>query len=148
MAAPTELFSDPQFRLYALTSSILALHLLALAAMTGGARTKAKKYVNPEDAAALKGSVVEIDVDPVLRLKRAHLNALENAVPFFVIGFLYVLSGCSQRGATIYFWTFVAARLLHSVFYLAGKQPWRTVMFAIGSLAVAGMAVQVLIRSV
>jgi prostaglandin-E synthase 1 len=30
---------------------------------------------------------------------------------------------------------FVLARLLHSVVYLAGKQPWRTLFFIIGGLA-------------
>lgn len=44
----------------------------------------------------------------------------------------------------MYFWTFTAARLLHSVFYLWGKQPFRTLAFAVGVLAIIGMAVHVL----
>ncbi len=137
----------PHFKIYALTSAILCLHLLLLAAITGTVRTKAKKYVNPEDASALKGKLVEVDVDPVMRVKRAHLNAVENAVPYFVLGFLYLAVGATKQGAVVYMWTYTASRLLHSVFYLRGKQPWRTISYAVGALALAGMAVHVILRT-
>jgi hypothetical protein len=37
---------------------------------------------------------------------------------------------------------------LHSIFYLAGRQPFRTMTFAIGALATMGMGVQVLVATV
>lgn len=135
------------FGYYALASTVLALHMLLLAFWTGTVRALRKQYVNPEDAKLNKAEGVETDHPDVARAKRAHQNALENAVPFFVVAALYVASGATKTGAATYFGVFVGARLLHSVFYLWGKQPWRTLMFATGALAVIGMGVQV-IRSV
>jgi uncharacterized MAPEG superfamily protein len=136
--------NDPALRLFALVSTLVAIHLLALAGLTGRARTKNKVYVNPEDAGAFKGKEVEADHPDVQRAKRAHMNALENAVPFFAVGLLYALSGPSMLGAQAYFWTFLGARVLHSVFYFAQKQPWRTIMFSVGALATFGMGVHVI----
>jgi len=137
-------FSDPALGTYAIVASLVGVHLILLAFWTGTVRARNKKFVNPEDAGAFKGDQAEADHPDVLRVKRAHQNALENAVPFFAIGLLYALSGPSRLGAQAYFFTFLGARVLHSVFYLAQKQPFRTMMFAIGALATIGMAVHVL----
>jgi uncharacterized MAPEG superfamily protein len=138
------MFDDPILKLYALVSTLVALHLILLAGWTGSVRTRHKTFVNPEDAVALKGKQVESDHPDVLRVKRAHQNALENAIPFFAIGLMYALSKPSMIGAQAYFFTFLGARVLHSLFYLWGKQPVRTLMFAIGVLAVVGMGVHVI----
>jgi len=139
---------DPAaFQAYAITSSLLAAELIILAFMTGGARSKSKKYVNPEDAKTFKGDVADRDSPETIRAQRMHMNLLENAVPFFVVGALYVVTGASKTGAYGYFGTFLVARLLHPIFYMKAIQPFRTLMFAIGALAILGMAFHV-IRSV
>ena len=135
---------SPALQLYALTSAILGVHLVLLALWTGTARSLKKQFVNPEDSAMLDGAVVEVEHADVLRAKRAHQNALENAVPFFVIAFLYALTSPAPGAARIYFFTFVGARVLHSVFYLWGRQPFRTLSFGVGVLALFGMAFQVI----
>ncbi len=134
----------PVLDLYALAATILALHLLALALWTGTVRALRKQYVNPEDAKLNKAEQTEADHPDVARTRRAHQNALENAIPFFVVGALYALSGATKTGALVYFGVFVGARLLHSVFYLWGRQPWRTLMFVVGVFDVIGMAVHVI----
>ena len=134
----------PALSLYALCASILALHLIFLALWTGRVRVRSKKYVNPEDAVLNKADRVDTEDADVARVQRAHLNALENAVPFFVVGLLYAMSGPSKLGAQAYFFTFTAVRVLHSIFYLWGRQPFRTLMFAIGVLVTIGMAVHVI----
>lgn len=139
-----ELMTTPALGLYALASAVLALHLLVLAGWTGTVRALKKQYVNPEDAKLNKAEQTEADHPDVARIRRAHQNAIENAVPFFVVGALYALSGVTRTAALIYFGVFVGARLLHSVFYLWGRQPWRTLMFGIGVLDVVGMAVHVI----
>jgi uncharacterized MAPEG superfamily protein len=139
------LLDNPALKLFALTSAILAVQLILLAFWTGTARALSKTFVNPEDAPLNKGgSQAESDHPSTQRAKRAHQNALENAVPFFAVGLMYALTSPSQTGAQAYFFTFLGARLLHSVFYLWGKQPFRTMMFSIGALAIIGMAVQVI----
>ena len=136
-------FSNVAVQYYAIASSILALHLIGLALWTGTVRVRAKQYVNPEDARLNKADSVDVDHPAVARVKRAHQNAIENAIPFFVVGALYSMIA-SKTGALVYFGTFVAVRLLHTVFYLAGRQPFRTLSFGIGVLATIGMAVAVL----
>jgi uncharacterized MAPEG superfamily protein len=135
-------------RTFALAATIVALHLILLALWTGTVRVFKKAYVNPEDAKLNKADQVEADHPDVQRAKRAHQNALENAVPFFLIGFLFASTGPSKQAQLIYFGTFVAARILHSIFYLWGKQPFRTLMFVIGVLATIGMGVQVILKSI
>ena len=84
-------------------------------------------YGNPEDPAFFKVPVSEEGDHPdVLRVKRAHANAMEGAVPFFVVGALFVSLSPGKTSALAYFGAFVGARLLHSVFYIWGKQPFRT----------------------
>jgi glutathione S-transferase len=138
------LFETPVFKLYALAAAIVAVQMLLLALWTGTVRALRKKWVNPEDAVLNKGDQVELDHADVQRVKRAHQNLIENAVPFFAVGLLYALTGPSVLLAEILFFTFVGARLLHTAFYLAGKQPFRTMMFAIGVLTILAMAVQVI----
>jgi len=135
---------NPAFQAYALTSAVLAVQLILLAFWTGATRAKSKRYTNPEDAGVVKGEQAEQDHPDVLRVQRAHRNALENVVPFLAVGALYVATGASKTGAQVYCYTFLAARLLHSVFYLAGKQPFRTIAFGIGAAAVLGMAFHVI----
>lgn len=130
-------------RYYALAATFVSLHLIFLALWTGRTRVKNKKWVNPEDAVFNKGEKVEADPFAVTRVKAAHLNLLENAVPFLVVGALYTATNPSKTAALAYFGTFVGARVVHTFVYLAGKQPFRTIFFAIGMLATVGMAFHV-----
>lgn len=141
------LFENPAFKVYALSAAVISIQLLLLAFWTGTVRAMRKQFVNPEDAALNKAPQVENDHPDVLRVKRAHQNLIENAIPFLAVGLLYVLKNPTAKSAQIYCFTFVGARLLHTLFYLLGKQPFRTIMFAIGALTTIGMAVQVLLAS-
>jgi uncharacterized MAPEG superfamily protein len=138
------LFENPAMRMYALAATVVALHLLALAFWTGTVRVSRKQYAVPEDAKFTNVALSDAEHPDVLRVQSAHRNAIENAIPFFAIGLLYALSGANRSGAQAYFGTFVAARVLHSLFYLWGRQPFRTIAFAVGALATIGMGAQVL----
>lgn len=138
----TDLLARPAFAAYALACVVLVVNLFVLAGMTGGGRAKVKVFVNAEDVTK-DGKVQPTDAEWIARLLRVHRNALENFVPFAVIGLLYVLMGASERGAYVLFGTYVVARILHSIAYLAGKQPWRTILYGVGVLATVGMMVQV-----
>lgn len=138
------LSDSPALHLFILAAAILGLHMLLLALWTGTVRALRKEWINVEDARLNKGKQVEVDHVDVARVKRAHQNAMENALPFFVIGFFYALTGPSRTAALIYFGVFVAVRLLHTFFYLAGVQPFRTLSFGVGVLATFGMGVQII----
>jgi glutathione S-transferase len=135
----------PAFQTYALFATGLCALTMVLDGVSATFRVKSKTTLNTEDASTVsKGARVVDDERPsVARANRAWRNAFANIVPFLFVAWLYVLTGASARNATIYFGVFAAARVIHSVVYLAGKQPWRTLMFVIGQLCTLGMAVQV-----
>jgi prostaglandin-E synthase 1 len=135
---------DNAANIYALCAAILGAQLILIAFWTGTVRVKRKIYVNPEDAKINKADHGEADHADVLRVKRAHQNALENAVPFFAVGALYAATNPSKTAALLYMGTFTVVRVLHTFFYLGGKQPFRTLCFAIGALATLGMAQHVI----
>lgn len=71
----------------------------------------------------------------VKRAERAHLNTVENLAPFTALILGIHLSGSSDaltEGAAL---SFVGARVLHSLFYLAGWVPLRTIAFVVSLVA-------------
>jgi glutathione S-transferase len=138
------LSNQPVLQLFALSSAVLVLTLYGLGILTARKRNQRKAVLNPEDVKVNSGAkVVDAEHTDVLRIKRAHLNLIENAVPFFVIGFLYTLTDPSMTMASILFFTFVGVRLFHAIFYLNAAQPFRTASFGIGALVNVVMLVQV-----
>ncbi|MDB4966017.1 MAG: hypothetical protein JWN44_1706 [Myxococcales bacterium] len=141
----TTLLSQPVFALYALCSALVILILYGIGFWTAKTRAERKAVVNAEDVKVNNGArVVDVEHPDVQRIKRAHMNALENAVPFFVIGFLYTQTSPSMTVARALFFSFVAIRLLHAVFYVTAKQPFRTATFVVGALINLTMVVQVI----
>lgn len=138
------LLTTSAFRLYAIASTAIALHLVLLALWTGTVRAVHKKFINEEDARLNKGTLVPVDIEPVQRVKRAHMNGLENALPFLAIGFFYSLTSPSDAMASFLLLGFAAMRVAHSLVYMFGQQPYRTLSFAAGVLALFVMSVQVL----
>ena len=131
------------FKLYAICSCILALNLMVLSGMTGAARGKNKSPGNPEDAGKPRDAERSPDHPAVVRVTRAHWNALENIPIFWAVALIYTLLGASPLGAKVYFITFAAARVLHSFFHVKAIQPFRSIAYGIGSLCIAGMIVQI-----
>jgi microsomal prostaglandin-E synthase 1 len=140
------LASNPSFVAYAITATILCLHLMILWALTGAVRAKTKTTPNAEDASTVAKGAKYLDEEPaaVSRSMRVYRNAAANILPFLILGFLYVVLGAPANVAWILFGVFTAARILHAIVYALGKQPWRTLIFAVAQLATLGVAVQVL----
>jgi prostaglandin-E synthase 1 len=140
-----ELAHQPAFSIYALCTVVLCLNMLGLWGWSGSVRGKTKTTPNPEDALTVaKGAKVADDEPPeVARVLRAQRNADVNIMPFLVLGLLYVTNGASVRAAWIIFGGFTLARLGHTVAYLNGKQPWRTILYVIGGLITFALMVQV-----
>ena len=127
------------FKLYAICSALLALNLIVLSGLTGVTRGKHKSPANPEDAGKPVDSEYTADHPAVVRVRRAHQNALENIPVFWALGLLYTLGGASPFGAKVYFITFTAARFIHSICHLKGIQPFRSIAFGVGLLCLLGM---------
>jgi uncharacterized MAPEG superfamily protein len=143
----TNLLTIETFKLYAICSVILGLNLVGLAIGTAISRAMSKTYLNPEDG-KVNGKDSKLlqgpEHDLPGRFGRAHRNAIENILPFFAIGLIYVLTDGTLLGAKAYFFTFTAARVLHSVFYVKGIQPLRTMSFFVALLCLLGMMAHIL----
>lgn len=138
----------PGFKPLALFSALLVLKMFGIAVATANRRRLAKVVLNDEDVGVNPGSHAEAQEAPeTLRAKRAHLNDVENIPAFLAIAALYTLAGASANGAWAYFGVYFAARLLHTICYLNGVQPWRTASFFLGQLALLGMIVGLLMKA-
>jgi uncharacterized MAPEG superfamily protein len=139
------LLGDPVVRLLVVVYLLLVLKMAAVGSYTSVLRLRRKVYATPEDY-ALQGlarrSTVDEDIE---RVRRAHRNDLENILPFFVVGFLFVLTGPSYTTAAVYLIGYLIARTLHSIFYIASLQPHRTIAFAAGGFLTIAMLVQTLV---
>jgi microsomal prostaglandin-E synthase 1 len=133
--------SQPAFSVYALTAVIVCLHMILLDSYSGVVRGKSKTTPNREDSKTFE--IVATEPEDVARVLRAHRNLVANGVPFLILGLVMVLLGTTKTTALAYFGTFIVARLGHTVAYLAGKQPFRSIFFAVGQLAIVGMVVQI-----
>jgi uncharacterized MAPEG superfamily protein len=134
------------FRAYALSCIVLTINLLALWILSGARRVRTGVAINPEDAARYGVPVSETDPPAVARLLRAHRNAEAVIYPFLVLGTLFVLAGGTSRIAVPIFVVFVLARIAHSIVYVRGLQPWRTITFALSLVALVALMLATLLR--
>jgi len=142
------LWALPAFRTYAVCTSILALKMLFSAVYTGTRRQKHAGYVNAEDARVFGGAAATAhagespEVAHALRIQR---NDVESIPVFFAVGLAYALGVATPFGATVYFWTYTVARVLHTIAYTRHLQPWRAICWILGSFCVVGMSTQLLL---
>lgn len=140
-----DLFNDPAFRLYSACAAILVIKMWITGNGTGLLRVIRKNYISGEDY-TMVGSAPKPPDEQIERLRRAHQNDLENILPFLVIGFLYVLSGPSYSVARGLLVVFTISRVLHTIAYALGLQPWRTIIFEFGNVSLVATAVLLLVN--
>lgn len=141
------LMENPAFTTFAVCTAILVVKSLLSGSYTAITRIRQKQFVNPEDGKMFKGASDPIETDAAARVLRIQRNDTENFVLFFGLGLVFVLTGATALEASAYFWTFTIARILHTLTYVGGKQPWRSLAFAVGVVCLLGMAVQVLMAA-
>jgi uncharacterized MAPEG superfamily protein len=128
--------TDPVFQSYIGSVVFLSLNMLGLANATAFTRSQHAEVINPEDKKLNDQAAVVFDEgnDKTQRYRRAHRNALENNLLFLITGLLFVMTRPSTALAVGIFATFTICRIGHSVCYVKGVQPFRTMFFAIGML--------------
>ncbi|APR75609.1 Hypothetical protein A7982_00955 [Minicystis rosea] len=144
-----DLATSPAFGVYCITAVALCLNLLGLWLYSGVVRGGTKTTLNPEDAVTVSRGADVVGQDPpgVARVLRAHTNAQASIPPFLLLALLYVILGAGAKMAWILFGGFAFSRYAHSVVYLAGKQPWRTIFFVLGCLCTLGVVIEVVRRA-
>ncbi|XP_072017640.1 microsomal glutathione S-transferase 1-like [Amphiura filiformis] len=135
------------FRVYLAYAGLVAFKMLILSPLISTTRVSKRIYENPEDSELNSPEPNKyVRKDPwIERMRRCHLNDLENIVPFLIVGLLYVLTGPSVDAATWHFRIFVVSRCIHTIAYLLPlPQPTRFLMMYVGWFTTASMAVQCL----
>ncbi len=108
-------------------------------------RTGARKFANPEDAKMFGAELVPQEVPAVQRANNAWRNDLENIPMFLILALVYAIAGLSPTMFIVYCTVFTVARVLHTIFYLNAMQPWRTIAFSVGALAMVALIIHLFV---
>ncbi|MEN5147939.1 MAPEG family protein [Pseudomonas orientalis] len=125
---------------YALCVIVLFVKMFAISLYQGIYRIGRLTFKNAEDAKFVGRPASPEELPQVARAAQAWMNDLENIPLFFALGALYVMVGAPAEPAIGLFYTFTAARVLHTVTYLARWQPWRTLSYVVGIACLFGLA--------
>ncbi|XP_003797842.1 microsomal glutathione S-transferase 1 [Otolemur garnettii] len=144
-----QLKENDVFVAFASYTTIVLSKMMFMSTATAFYRMTRKVFANPEDCASFgKGENAKKFLrtdDRVERVRRAHLNDLENIVPFLGIGLLYSLSGPDLSTALLHFRLFLGARIYHTIAYLTPlPQPNRALAFFVGYGVTISMAYSLL----
>jgi len=134
------------FGAFAFYSAIVIVKMMLMAFLTARQRFRTGTFASSEDIVGheKKGAKTGVN-EAVERVRRAHLNDMENILPFFCLGLLYIFTGPALATATLVFRVFAACRILHTIVYiLVIPQPARALAFFGGVGANLYMAYQIL----
>src|SRR5260370_36869412 len=135
-------------QIYALTEIVSTLKMSAVCVVQGRARVAAGIFVNPEDAKTFQASEGPSDARSVQRASRAWLNDLENIPIFLILCGIYVAADLSTTAFVIYCLVFMVARIAHTIFYLNGIQPMRTISYTVGAAVSMALMIHLFIGAV
>jgi glutathione S-transferase len=128
----------------ALPAAVLFLKMFAISGYQGFHRITKKAFQNPEDARVFgRNEPLPAELPQVQRAALAWRNDLENIPMFLILVLVWLGMGASADAVSIYCWTFVAARVVHTVVFLAGLQPWRTLAYSLGVACTVGVLAQI-----
>lgn len=140
-------FQNPLFNTYAIAASIMILKAVMMSWLTvarmmkvnGGFRSPEdikKTVLNPNPSADQLAPNEYVD-----RIRRIHLNDLENLPFFLVAGFLFILTEPSVTLARWLLYGYVVSRLLHfAAYFTARTHETRATLWTVGSLILIFMS--------
>lgn len=143
---------NPVFTTYVIAASIMILKLMGQGWITVYRMIKSDAgLLNPEDLQAgpanrnPRPDQLALN-DYVERSRRAHRNDLENIPGFLAAGLIFVAVEPSLLWTQILMYTFVVARLAHTLAYMSKQRhELRATLYSIGSIAVVVMAIYALV---
>ncbi len=144
----SSIFQADVFFSWALCAVFLFLKMFANTAVQGYAKLRDRVASLPEDRKYLGAHARdESTSDLYERAADCWTNDLENIPMFLILGFAYIGVGGSHAVAQAIFISFCVARTAHTVTYLCGWQPWRSIAYTVGALAATGLVVGILKQS-
>ncbi|XP_041766086.1 microsomal glutathione S-transferase 1-like isoform X1 [Anopheles merus] len=147
-SSPFATINDAALRSYIFWSSVLVMKMLFMSPLTSLNRIRKMAFASPEDTRMISKKLVPKYDDPdVERVRRAHQNDLENILPFFVIGFLYLLTNPAPWLAINLYRLVAASRILHTIVYavVVIPQPARFLAFVGAMMPTAYMTLQTIL---
>ncbi|BAN55038.1 MULTISPECIES: MAPEG family protein [Pseudomonas] len=123
---------------YALCMVVLFLKMFMVSCYQGYHRLRFVAFTNPEDAAVFKHAAQATERPEVIRAAKVWANDLENIPAFFALGGLAIALDTAAQPTVWLSIAFTLARVLHTLAYLLGVQPWRTLFYAIGAVCLLG----------
>jgi glutathione S-transferase len=145
---------DPVFATYVIAATLMILKAVAMSWLTVFRMMSVKGgFRSPED---IKKTPLNPKPDPkqleqneyVERIRRIHLNDLENLPFFLVAGFLYVLTGPPLWLAQVLLYGYVVSRLLHFFAYFTVQtHDTRATLWTVGSLILIFITVRTLLAA-
>jgi glutathione S-transferase len=146
---------DPLFATYVIAATLMILKAVGMSWLTVVRMMSVKGgFRSPED---LKKTPLNPAPDPkqiepderVERIRRIHLNDLENLPFFLAAGFLYVLTQPSLLLAQVLLYGYVVSRLLHFAAYLTARtHDMRAALWTVGSLILVFMTGRTLMAAI
>lgn len=123
---------------YALCVVVLFLKMFLVSCYQGYHRLRFVAFTNPEDAAVFRRIAQAAERPQVIRAAKVWANDLENIPLFFALGGLAVALEAATLPVLWLSVVFTVARVLHTLAYLRGLQPWRTLFYGIGVICLLG----------
>ncbi|QXI45871.1 MULTISPECIES: MAPEG family protein [Pseudomonas] len=124
---------------YASCVVVLFLKMFAVSCYQGLFRLRHKAFTNAEDAAVFKRAARGQELAQVIRGSRAWANDLVNIPAFFALGGLAIALNAPAPVTASLSIVFTVARVLHTLAYLKGIQPWRTACYGVGIFCLLGL---------
>lgn len=139
---------NPVVQAYIVYSAILVLKVLVLSILTGRKRVRKQVFSNAEDVPLTSKGKIKFDDPDVERIRRAHLNDLENIPAFWILGALFVTTNPDLIWATLLFRAFTAGRVIHTIVYAIKPlpPPSRGIAFFIPYVVLWYMGIQVVLH--
>ena len=145
---------NPLFATYVIAATLMILKAVGMSWLTVVRMMQAKGgFRSPEDLRKTplnpEPNAKQLEPDErVERVRRIHLNDLENLPFFLAAGFLYVLTGPPLWLAQALLYGYVVSRLLHFAAYATAQtHDLRATLWTIGSLILVFMTVRTLLAA-
>ncbi|ELU05373.1 hypothetical protein CAPTEDRAFT_102772 [Capitella teleta] len=135
---------NPVFRDFAYHGTIVLLKMGAMSFLTAIKRFSTGAFASKEDYIGKKPKEI-VSSESVERVRRNHLNDLENIPLFLLVGLFYVATSPEPSQALLHFRIFTFSRIMHTLSYqIPIRQPARALAFFAGVGVTVSMAVHVL----
>ena len=146
---------DPLFATYVIAATLMILKAVSMSWLTVIRMMSARSgFRSPEDLKKTPLNPVpharQLEPDErVERIRRIHLNDLENLPFFLASGFLYVLTEPPLLLAQLLLYGYVVSRMLHFLAYLTARtHDTRATLWTLGSLILVFMTVRTLLAAI